>query len=64
MPKAKSKAERPVRGGRPRINDACRKQVVELYNKDFLVAEIAKRCNVSESSVYRIIRTAREVKTV
>lgn len=60
MPTAKPKSERPHRGGRPKISNECRRQVIELYNSDLMIKEIAARCNISEASVYRIVRVARE----
>lgn len=47
--------------GRPRINDATRALVVRLYNEDnnMTCKEIAKACQISESSMYQIIRERR-----
>lgn len=59
MIEAKSKSERQVRRGRPPISDATRELVVQLYNDDKPCRWIAEACNISEASVFRIIREAR-----
>ena len=48
------------KGGRPRINGQTRALVVRLYNEDELSCrEIAQACNISKSSLHRIIREER-----
>lgn len=49
-------------GGRPKINDATKDLVVKLYNEDTMSClEIAKACNISKSSVFRIIAERRQM---
>lgn len=46
--------------GRPKVNEGTRNLVIRLYNEDSMTCrEIATACNISESSVYRIIRERR-----
>ena len=46
--------------GRPPINDITKSLVVKLYNEDNMTCEeIAEACNISKSSVFRIIRKER-----
>lgn len=46
--------------GRPRVNEATRELVVRLYAEDKMTCkDIAKACNISESSVFRIMRERR-----
>lgn len=43
--------------GRPPINEATKDLIVRLYNEDTMTCkQIAEACNISERSVYRIIR--------
>lgn len=43
--------------GRPKINEYTRDLVVRLYSEDEMtVKQIAQACNVSERSVYRIVK--------
>lgn len=43
--------------GRPAINDTSKDLVVRLYNEDTMTCkQIAEACNISERSVYRIIK--------
>lgn len=43
--------------GRPSINDTSKDLVVRLYNEDTMTCkQIAEACNISERSVYRIIK--------
>ena len=58
---AKPASERRThRGGRPKVNEQCRQQVIELYNNDVYIKDIAARCNISQATVYRIVRESRE----
>ena len=51
---------RRKRGGRPRISEATKDLVVKLYNEDKLsCVEIARACNISKSSVFRIMNERR-----
>ncbi len=43
--------------GRPSINENIREKIVKLYlNPDLSVKEVAEKCNVSERTVYRIVK--------
>lgn len=59
MTRVKSSAERPT--GRPRISEATKDRVVEMYNADELIRVIAETCGISDGSVYRIIRERRQL---
>lgn len=46
------------KGGRPRINHLIKVKVLEMHQKQaFTVNEIALKLDISESSIYRILRT-------
>lgn len=46
--------------GRPRISEETRNLVIRLYNEDSMTCQqIAKACNISESSLHRIINERR-----
>jgi len=48
------------RNGRPPIKESVKERVIELYNSDELTCpEIAKVCNISKSSVFRIVSERR-----
>lgn len=48
--------------GRPKINNETQDLVIRLYNEDSMTCdEIAKACNISRSSVFRIIRERRSL---
>ena len=52
--------DRGSRGGRPPISEETRALVVRLYNEDELTCkEIARACQISKSSLHRIIREER-----
>lgn len=43
--------------GRPPINDTTKNLVLRLYDEDGMTcAEIAKACNISRSSLFRIVQ--------
>ena len=49
------------KGGRPKITEATRRRIVELYNEDKMTCEeIARACAVSLSSLHRIISEERK----
>lgn len=56
MVKPISKNERTERRGRPRISEATKDIVVQLYNEDKALGYIAEACNISKASVSRIIK--------
>lgn len=45
--------------GRPPISKEIRRLVIDLYDKDMKCNDIAKACNISRSSVFRIINERR-----
>lgn len=55
----KPSTERKVKRGRPSISEATKALVIRLYNEDEPCKRIAEACNISESSVFRIIRNER-----
>lgn len=55
----KPSTERKVKRGRPGISEATKELVVRLYNEDQPCKRIAEACNISEASVFRIIRNER-----
>lgn len=47
--------------GRPPISETIKNAVIKLYNDDSMTCEdIAKVCNISKSSVFRIIKKERQ----
>lgn len=51
------------RGGRPRISDETKTLVRKLYCEDNMTCkEIAKACNISEASLYRIMQERSDVE--
>lgn len=60
MLEVKTKTERQIHRGRPRIKEATRDLVVKLYNEDYPIANIAEACNISEGSVFRILKERRQ----
>ena len=51
------------RGGRPPINTETKTLVWRLYDEDKMTCEqIAKACNISVSSLYRIMRERSEME--
>ena len=49
--------------GRPPISEVTKNAVIKLYNDNSMTCEeIAKACNISKSSVFRIIKKERENK--
>ena len=59
MLKAKEKTERKVKVGRPRIPEETRDLVVRLYNEDMPIEKIAKSVQISQASIFRIIKERR-----
>lgn len=50
------------RRGRPSINEETKDLVVRLYNEDTMTCmQIAKACNISKASVFRIINERRQM---
>lgn len=50
--------------GRPKINDETRGLVVRLYNEDTMTCtQIAKACNISRASVFRIMNDERSKRS-
>lgn len=46
------------KGGRPRLSNLTKAKVLEMHRKqNYTVSEIALELNISESSIYRIVRT-------
>lgn len=60
MTTVKPKAERKTRRGRPRLATERADLIVRLYNEDMPIREIAKSCNVSTSTIYRVLRERSE----
>lgn len=47
--------------GRPPINEETKDLVVRLYNEDTMTCmQIAKACNISKASVFRIMNERRQ----
>lgn len=51
------KVEKEKKLGRPKINENARALVCKLYDEDEMTCgQIAKACNISSRSVYRILQ--------
>lgn len=49
------------KGGRPRLNHVTKTKVLEMHQKQaYTVNEMALKLNISESSIYRILRKHRQ----
>lgn len=55
----KSAKERNVNSGRPRTSKTVEDAVVKMYNDDYKVSDICEICNISRSTLYRILRERR-----
>lgn len=58
--KVKPSSERKAKYGREPISDETKVRIVELYNLDYSVRQIASACSVSKSFVSSFIRKLRE----
>lgn len=63
MTTVKPREERKTRKGRPRLTEERADLIVKLYNEDMTIREIAKSCNVSTSTIYRVLRERRDPTT-
>ena len=50
------KSNRKSNAGRPSISEDVKDKVVIMYNESTPVADICRECNVSMSSLYRILK--------
>ncbi len=57
MPTVKDASERKFR---KKVTDEMIVKIIEMYNNDVTIREIAKTCAVSEQTIYRTIRKVRE----
>lgn len=65
MEMVKDKTERKVKMGRPpKITDVTRDLIIRLYNEDKPCDYIADACNISVSSVFRVLREERKRRKV
>ena len=55
--KAKPRSERKTK--RPPMTEAQKDKIVEMYNRDFRIADIANQQGISQSTVYRVLRERR-----
>lgn len=60
MERVKSKSERKIHRGRPRISQKKRDLVIKLYNEDEYICNISRLVGISESSVYNIVNERRQ----
>lgn len=56
----KENRTRKFNGGRPRISEAKKDTVVQMYNDDYTVKQICEACEISTTSLYRIIKERSE----
>lgn len=47
------------RTGRPPISEELKDLVVELYKTDMKCGDIARKCNISKTSLFKIIKERR-----
>ena len=47
------------RTGRPPISEEVKDLVVELYKTDMKCGDIARKCNISKTSLFKIIKERR-----
>lgn len=53
--------KRGNRGGRPRIKDDIKQLAIKLYDEDHMTCkQIAKMCQISEASLYKLLRERRK----
>lgn len=57
MPTVKDASERKFH---KKVTDDMIVKIIEMYNGDVTIREIAKTCGVSEQTIYRTIRKVRE----
>ena len=57
--KPRSERKSPLR---PRVSDDVRRKILQMYNDDFLLVDIAGECGVSVSFVSRLIKKQYELQ--